>query len=771
MPQRWLVPERIEVPSEIKALVGGHPMVSEILVRRGFSDVQTVRGFLDPDSYQPASALELPGMTAAVDRIRTAVIRGEKVCVWGDFDVDGQTATTLLFSLLRHLGADVFFHIPIRETESHGMKLEYLKEEIQQGAKCILTCDTGIDAVEAVNYANELGVDVVITDHHECPVELPPATAIVNPHLLEAGHPLETLPGVGVAYKFAEALLADIGKPEEAETFLDLVALGIVADVAVLVNDTRYLLQKGLEVLRRTKRLGLQALMTLANIRPETVTATDIGFAIAPRMNALGRLADANSIVELLTTEDLSRARILASGLESLNTKRKKITDDILKAAIAQIEHDPSLLDYAALVLSNPAWPPGVIGIVANRLADIYSRPVVALATPEGELARGSARSVPGCHITEAISTQSHLLEGSGGHEQAAGLSLSPENIPAFRRGLSRAVLSQMGGKAVEPPLVIDGFVSLDTLSLDFIDDLNRLAPFGPGNPPIHLGIKNVHIRRHRTIGRNKNHLRIDIADQHDRELQILWWQWDGASLPEGLFDLAFTAEATLYRGERSMQLTWLAYRISEPEVFIPETALTQLEIVDYRCRGHLKNVLKEVSAMPNAVIWREGPAARTIPGQDRLSLHPAENLVIWTPPASRDILERITAHVSPKRIYIIGDASQCLEKPTVFLRYLTGLVKFASKDGLPISLAKFSAATGHETLTVRKGISWLAAHGDITPHFTEAGSVSIEIGGQNDVDKAAYILEELKTLLAETAAFRRHFTHIDTDAILKMLH
>ncbi len=767
--QHWVIRERIAVPTSLQQWVGGHPLVAETLIRRGFTDEESVKGFLNPDLYQPAPASDLPGMASVLERICAALQTKEKICVWGDFDVDGQTSTTLLVSVLRDLGGDVVYHIPVRATESHGIKIPWLAKELERGVQLILTCDTGIDAVDAVDYANQRGVDVVITDHHELPEILPHAKAILNPHLLNPGHPLETLPGVGVAYKLAEALYAHMGTPEKAEAYLDLVALGIVADVAVHVRDTRYLLQRGLIQLRRTTRLGLQVLMERAKIKAETLSTEDIGFSLAPRLNALGRLGDANSIVELFTTHNLSRARILTSQLESLNSKRKLMTDEIMKAAVAQVERDPSIIDYAALVLANPSWPPGVIGIVANRLAERYERPVVLLYTPSDEPARGSARSVHGCHITEAIATQSALINQYGGHAQAAGLTRPPENITAFRRGLSRAVLSQFGGEIVKPPLSIDGFVSINELSLDFVDDLERLSPFGPGNPALNLAIGNVHIVAQRKIGREGRHVRLTVADDSDNHIDVLWWRWDGADLPSGSFDLAINLSVNHYRGRRTMQAIWLFCRSIESETSVQIAEPVKFKVVDYRSSADLKQVLDEVLAMPDAMLWREGPASTHIPGKDRLDVQAASTLIIWTPPANYDVLQEIITRVSPKRIILISDLTDTLDNTDAFLRYLTGLVKFAMKNEGKVQLIKLATAMGHNVSSIRKGLAWLAARGDITLTVAAADHLVIAAGGNKDQDKADDILDELKTLLSETAAYRRHFSRIDASHLAEI--
>jgi single-stranded-DNA-specific exonuclease len=482
----WLDPQPASVPAELQAAAGGHPLVAQILARRGFTSAEAARAFLDPNLVTPASPFELPDMEAAVTRIEEAIARDETIAVWGDFDVDGQTATTLLVAILRDLGARVGYHIPVRASEGHGVNLPSLQRLIDQGVGVVVTCDTGVAAHEAVVYARSRGVDVVITDHHDLPGDLPAAAAVVNPKRLAGDHPLATLPGVGVAYKLSEALhqSAGLGNPEE---HLDLVALGIVADLALQVADARYLLQRGLPVLRQTRRPGLQAMMALADVNPAWLTEEHIGFELAPRLNALGRLGDANLAVEFLTTEDVGRARLIATQLEGLNNERKRQTDQVFQGVLARLEREPALLEQAALVVEHPAWPAGIIGIVASRLVERFNRPVVLLATPPGELARGSARSVEGCNITAAIAQSQDLLAGYGGHPMAAGLSLDPERIPLFRRRLSRAVQGMLGEVAREPTLAIDGALALEELTLELVADLERLAPFGPGNPGLVL--------------------------------------------------------------------------------------------------------------------------------------------------------------------------------------------------------------------------------------------------------------------------------------------
>jgi single-stranded-DNA-specific exonuclease len=394
----WNDPPTVTPDPRFVEIVGGHPLIAQILMQRGFDSIQKAQAFLDPTYYPPTPPEALLDLVIAAADLNQAFRGGQSILVWGDFDVDGQTATALLVDALRDLGGRVSFYIPNRLRESHGIRVESLKEQIAQvQPDILLTCDTGVSAHVSIDYAKSLGITTLITDHHDLPPTLPAADAIVNPKRLPPQHPLATLPGVGVAYKLVEYLYSQHGRAADLPHFLDLVALGIVADVAEQTRDTRYLLQIGLDRLRNSQRPGLQALIEVAQLAPESLTATDIGFQLGPRLNAAGRLGDANPSVELLTTTDSTRARVLAAQLEGLNTQRRLQNRQIYAAAQEQIARDPSLLDWEALVLGHDSWHPGIIGIVAGQLADLYQRPVVLFNLSGDGLARGStsARQLP----------------------------------------------------------------------------------------------------------------------------------------------------------------------------------------------------------------------------------------------------------------------------------------------------------------------------------------------------------------------------------------
>ncbi|MEO0565615.1 MAG: DHH family phosphoesterase, partial [Chloroflexota bacterium] len=389
--KQWIYPETITVPDELSSAVSGHPVVAETLHRRGIQTATQAQQFMYWHHYRPTSSNELPDIDRAVERLKRAIRQRELICVWGDFDVDGQTSTALLLSALKAMGASVTSYIPQRLKEGHGMQVDAVKRVLDGGVGLILTCDTGVTEHEAIHYANNRDVDVVVTDHHKLPEILPDAFAVVNPRRTPPGHPLRDLPGVGVAYKLIEAVAPSDYDPTP---LLDLVALGIVADVAVQQGDTRYLLQRGLATLANTDRLGLKVMMDYAEVNPADVNEDDIAFRLAPRLNAIGRLGDANPTTELLTTRSLERARQLANQLEGLNAERQRLSEEVWQGVQAALEREPYLLKHAALVVGHPAWHTGVVWIVANKCVERYDRPALLLATPPDGLARGSARSV-----------------------------------------------------------------------------------------------------------------------------------------------------------------------------------------------------------------------------------------------------------------------------------------------------------------------------------------------------------------------------------------
>jgi single-stranded-DNA-specific exonuclease len=763
---QWIDPQPVDVPAALRSAadefarppVGG-ALVAELLVRRGIEDPGHARGFLDPAAYTPAPPEAVPDLDLAAERLACALREGEHIAVWGDFDVDGQTATALYVQALRDLGGDVSFHIPSRRA-SHGLHSAGVGRLIEAGVRLILTADTGIDGHRAVERAQGQGVDVLITDHHDLPEVLPRALATVNVKRLPPSHPLRELPGVGVAHQVVRALYGRAGR--DADHLLDLVALGIVADVATVRDDVRYWLQRGLEVLRHTPRAGLQAVIDLAQLERARLREDDIGFRLAPRLNALSRMdskADASDGVELLLTDDPVQARTIAQRLEMLNVERRMATRSVTEAALKTLEQERELLMGPAIVVSGP-WEPGIVGIVAGRLSDRYGKPAVVISAPEGEMARGSARSVEGIDIHAAIAAQSHLLHRYGGHPMAAGFSLAAERIPAFRRALWRT-LSE-AGPPVEPALAIDAYLPLGQLSLDLVEAIEVLAPFGSGNERPLFAAPDLEVVSSAEVGRTREHRRVTVRDRAEAEQQVVWWHSGDQPLPEGRFDLAYTLGSSAFRGENRLQLTWVTAR----ERAVPPVAVVarrEIRVHDYRDliapAAALRALWDEPNRAGQILAWGEG--VTEVPGVricDRNELSHATYLVVWSIPPGPLVLREVLSVVEPTQVALF-DIDPGLDEPGAFLRRLARLARrVLSARGGEVPLARLAGQMAHTVSTVSLGLQWLACRGQIEVTWQKEGWVRLARGSGEADGELAAVQARLQDALGEAAAYRWYY-------------
>lgn len=758
---RWQLPQPVSVPDDLRHFVGGHPLIAERLTRIGLTDPTAAQAFLDPNVYQPTSPFALPDMTAAVERLARAIRQHEAILIWGDFDVDGQTATTLLFTALRSLGANVQYHMPLRDGEGHGMHLPKLHDWLAKGVNLIITCDTGITSHEAVRVAHAAGVDVIITDHHLLGDTLPEALAVINPMRLPPEHALRELPGVAVAYQ----LIVALNQHRNTDELLDLVALGIVADVAEQKKDTRYLLQRGLARMRVSARLGLRALLELARINPLTLDESDIGFGLGPRLNAQGRMGNAADSVELLATDDPARAAELANQLEGMNARRKLESRLVEESARRLLERDPSLLEYAAIVLAHPDWTGGVVGIVANRLADEFHKPVVLLCEQGpsgGNIAFGSARSVPGVNITDALKACREKLLKFGGHAMAAGMTLRRDDIFEFRRLLSRAVRELATETAAEPVLPIDAMIRLSEINLPFEADVRRLGPFGNGNPPLALASTGLHLARKKKLGRQGEHMELVVADDDGTQQRVLWWNAGSKELPGGKFDLAYQLRLSRFGETPELVLEPIDLQTREGEA-IEVSLADEYEVADFSQVADSHAKLAEVLADdPAALVWREADAS--LSGSNRLELKEAATLIVWTTPPGPEEWQAALDVVKPGRIVVFNQRPAELTMEA-FLQRLGGLLKFVlNAKGGETSLRELAAAMAQRTDAVRYGLSWFQHSGQLEVEIRTKGRVSVVRNLAHDRpagnSSEQVVFEKLlRTVLAETVAYRNAWT------------
>ncbi len=557
---RWnLLPP---VPAEYSANTTGlSPLIARLLYNRGVTGPSQVELFLAADERLSGDPGLLPDMHQAVARIYRALLSAESIAVYGDFDADGVTGTALLVQGLAALGARVVPYIPHRLKEGHGLNTTALEHLQRQGIGLVITVDCGVTGLAQVKQAKKKGLDIVITDHHVTLDELPPAVAVVNPRRSDSNYAFSELAGVGVAFKLLQALYQGMGREERLDGFLDLVALGTVADLMPLVGENRYLVKRGLRVLSSTPRAGIREMMALAGLGVDSLDAEDISWVLAPRLNAAGRLEHAMTSYELLVTGLPQEARELAVWLEEKNTERQRLTTRALARAREQVLAKGI---SPLLLASDSGYPGGVIGLVAGRLAGEFYRPSVVIRIGD-RFSAGSCRSIPEFNIIQAISQCHSLLSRFGGHSQAAGFTLPTSNIARLERHLSRLAATQLAGVDLRPRLDIDAEVMLGELAGSSFREIQGLAPFGRGNPLPTFLSRSVKVADCHIMGNNGEHLRLKLKQDGVT--------WDAVAFRLGSYlasvrsgiDIVYNLELDRWSGEDRLRLNILDLAATSP--------------------------------------------------------------------------------------------------------------------------------------------------------------------------------------------------------------
>ncbi len=533
-----------------------HPLIAALLIARGHTSEEQAHRFLNPTTSDIHEPLLLKGMKEAVERIFKAIDAGEKILIWGDYDVDGTTGTVLLRKALGILGAETGFHVPNRFTEGYGINIPALEEAKANGFTLAISVDCGIRSFEPLEWAKENALDVIVTDHHLSD-EIrgnPPAHAVVNPNQPGCEYPDKNLAGVGVAFKLAHALLRERGMEHLVESFMKVAAIGTVADMMKLTGENRAIVALGLRDLPNTKNYGLKALMEVADCHSE-MTSYHIGFRIAPRINAAGRMDVARHVIELFETDDFMEARKLAEVLDTRNRERQQVQKQITELALYETEN----IDHQNfIVVAGENWHRGVIGLAASRIAERLYRPTIVFSIENG-IAHGSARSVGGYHLLNALDSCADLFDQYGGHAAAAGMTIKGENIDVLRGKLNEHAAGHFAGDDLMPELRIDALVSSETMNLKLVEQLSRLEPFGIGNPkPVFL-TKGLFLTDEPWVMKEK-HLKLQLADEKGKRFEAVWW--DGVERSKGQtlkpktgIELAYVAEANSWQGNTRLQL------------------------------------------------------------------------------------------------------------------------------------------------------------------------------------------------------------------------
>ncbi|MCS1350687.1 single-stranded-DNA-specific exonuclease RecJ [Mechercharimyces sp. CAU 1602] len=563
------------------------PLVASLLLSRGIEDPVEAKRFLHVHPEQLHDPFLLDGMKEAVARIQQAIAAAEPIVIYGDYDADGVSSTSLMMKVFQRLHANVDYYIPNRFSEGYGLNKQALEKIQANGAHLVITVDTGISAIEEAELCKELGIDLIVTDHHEPPEVLPAAYSVINPKKPNCTYPFDGLAGVGVAFKLAQALLGEM--PEEV---LEFVALGTIADLVPLLDENRVLAALGLQKMNQRRMTGLTALFDVAGVS-DPITAEDVGFSIGPRINASGRLDSANKAVNLLLAEDHEEARVLAEELDHLNRTRQKMVETIAIEAVAQVDQNREAHEHV-IVVAGQGWNVGVIGIVASRLVEKYYRPAIVLGIDlETNEAKGSARSIAGFDMYRALSRCKEWMTKFGGHPMAAGMSLPADHITSLHQNLSEIAMQELSAEDYIPLSRVDADITLDQIDLSLLEQLGALAPFGVANPTPSIRISGVTVERKQRLGQQKNHLKLRIKSE-ENHLDVIGFRM------AGLADQMSSSASLQLLGELTIN-EWNGRRT--PQLLLRDLAIPHVQLFDWRGNTSLMDKLEKVTHLPDVAV------------------------------------------------------------------------------------------------------------------------------------------------------------------------
>lgn len=650
---RWLEKEvDYNHVTELASNLNITPLVAKLLVCRGLSSVEEARKFLYCEDQEFHDPFLLKDMDIAVQRIKKAIDTQEAILIFGDYDADGVSSTTVLMKTLLELGANVDFYIPNRFTEGYGPNETAFRKAAERGIGLIITVDTGISALHEAQIAKELGIDLIITDHHEPGEVLPEALAIIHPKREDSHYPFRDLAGVGVAFKLSHALYGRV--PED---LLEIAVIGTIADLVSLRDENRLIAIKGIKRLRTTKNPGLRALLKMTSTDLDNVTEETIGFTLGPRINAAGRLGSADPAVHLLLTSDEAEAAEIAAEIDLLNKERQDIVNSITEEAIQQVEQLYPPEKNSVLVIGKEGWNSGVIGIVASKLVEKYYRPTIVLSYDEEKRqAKGSARSIEGFDLFKNLSLSRDILPHFGGHPMAAGMTLNLEHVDELRIRLNKLAKAQLTEDDFKPVTMLDGSFEISEITLNALKEMQMLAPFGVDNPKPKVMIDEVNIANIRKIGANQNHMKITL----EREQSAL----DGVGFGLGhLCDHISPFSQLSVIGELSIN-EW--NNIRKPQIFLQDLAIHSWQLFDFRGTKRFEKLSELIpSEQRSWVIFNKdlvGKFSPILADGNYIVVDSEEvansievsgrNLVLLDLPPSKSLLESFLAEKSPSRVY-----------------------------------------------------------------------------------------------------------------------
>ena len=722
MKYKWKIKNDQEITKDFLQAALNSEIIAKLLLNRGINTIEKAKAYLDPKNYIESKAEDIPNLLIAKDRIIEAINKKEKITIFGDYDVDGVTSTACLLITLKEFTEKVDYYIPSRLTEGYGLNSEAVKTIAKKHkAKLLITCDCGITNQKEIELANELGMDVIVTDHHSLPEILPPAHAVLNPKLLPAEHKLHWLPGVGVAYKLAEAVLKELQAATiKKEDLLDLVTLGMIADLAPLIDENRYLVQIGLHKLANTKKVGLQELLRACGYSPSSGTE-HVGFGIAPRINAVGRLTDANLAVKLLTTDDQIEAIHIAAELDIQNRHRQLLCEQTLKEAVEMVRNqkseDREQKSEKCIVLANENWHHGVVGIVASRVVEKYHLPTILIAIDkEQNIAKGSGRSIEHLDITEGLAHCSKHLEKHGGHKAACGLSIKPENLPNFIVDFQNYVSRQLAETNIEPTIKIDAELSISDVNFELLHTINKLSPFGLGNPTPVFVSNEAKVVSIRTIGKDNQHLKLTLQATNHKLLEALIWNHDNRidfNINDTI-NIVYSPKINQFNGETSIQLEikdWQLINVPGHKSTKVRKSIDEIKIFDYRNKA---NECLSLLSKESAIYFAEALQKEFFPlkTSSRSKTTKTENLVLLECPADERTLINLLETAQPKKLFLAFSQHLPIDAQHL-LKRLIGMLKYAAnnKDSI-INEIELQSALGINKLSLTYALEVLTRSG-----------------------------------------------------------
>ena len=678
-------------------------LINRLLATRGITNEKDANEFLNPLETPLLDPYKFNDMAKCIDRLSKAIDNEENIVIYGDFDADGVTSTSLLYRTLSHLNAKVNYFIPDREKDGHGLNTRALINIMKEiKPKVIITVDCGVSNVEAVTFLNSFKIDVIITDHHEAPEELPPALAIINPKAPNALDEnlstkeilsLTSLAGVGVAFKVSQALLAKYDKSSFVLDILPYAAVGTVADLVPLVGENRHIVLKGLELITNGRHKGIKRILESAGYAVEKgVTSEQIAFGVAPRINASGRLDTVENAVKVMLSDNPQEIEMAVQTLNEFNKIRQKLCQETFLQADEMVKREGN--KNPAIILFNPEWKIGIIGIVASKLVEKYYKPTFLMTYyEETKQIRCSARSISGVHLYDTINAIGDILDGFGGHEMAAGLSFSPEKTPfkLVKENLNRVIKEMTNGKELKPFINIDLELTPDDITVDLVEEISKLEPFGASNPSPIFALKNLKISQKRLMGEDKNHLRL-TANTGNGEINCIRWSEGDVSLEKGdVFDVAFHPQINEYQGNVSVQL--IIDDIHSPLLKDEEdlSESSSVKIYDHRKKTDILPMVNDYvkTSKQNILIFAESKAIKDkLKPYDALSsrevtryeLKPCDAIMFFDYPAEKEVLENILEETSPQYIHLMNYEIKYFED-LEFIKTFAGMLKYASNN------------------------------------------------------------------------------------------